>query len=169
MKETHDNMRYVIPSQDGSKSDCTIIINEQTVDFFGDVYIYIYGDFRKTEEDIECEIKDFLGMGYLKKRSRSKLIGFFICGCLLGFADTISGKLSDYLPWINTNWTSFIVCVILLLSIFMLVSFWKSQKSVIEFSFLSKRVCVESDTYTKEDFNTIYSNISEQRKKINTR
>ncbi len=169
MDSIYDDVLLNISSRENCRSDCMVVVNKETVCFCGEIYTYIHGDFRKFKEDIKCDIKDFLGMGYLKKRSRIRLIYFFVCGCLLGIVDSISDKLSDYLFWVNIDWISYIVNILLILSIFLLGCYWFSKKSVIEFSFLNKRICVEVEAFTKEDFNLINEKIIEQQKRINIR
>lgn len=139
---------------DGSygKKKCRITVSEDQFLIEGDFYYLKNKEFYKVNGGKgECSIKEFLGLGKLKKRSPKKLIRFVVIGCVLELFNAIAGKLSDYLFFIDTSWTSYFVNAAAILCLIAGLSLFFSKKKVYEISFISKRFCVDMGMYSEED------------------
>lgn len=128
----------------------------------------------KTKEDT-ASIKDFLGIGYLSKRSYRKTVLFVVGATFLETMKLVIDKITewidkanDYLQWVdksislpawidNTLNTTAIICLILGVVLFF------SKKKVIEISFTTKRICVPQKSMTTQEYNMLYSSIKKAK------
>lgn len=86
------------------KKQCCIHVSDTDFIIEGDFYYLVNKEFRpvKNHKDICC-IKEYMGLGSLRKRSPKKLIQFVVFACILELFDAIAGKLGDYLFFMDTD------------------------------------------------------------------
>ena len=144
---------------DGSsnKKNCRISVTETDFCIEGDFYYLVNKEFRPVKNGRDtCSIKEYMGLGNLRKRSPKKLVQFVIFACILELFNTIAGKLDDYLFFLDTDWTSWFVNAAAVLCIIQGLRLFFSKKKVIEISFLSRRFCVEEHLFRDEDMNKLH-------------
>lgn len=127
-------------------------------------YLKDYDFYRcKTENDM-AYIRDFIGMGYLAKRSYRKGVAFVFGGAVLMLIKALLDKLSewtekanDYLKWIHRavtlpEWLDYMMYGVAAVCLILAVLYFFSKKKVIEISFLTKRICVPEKSMTPQEF-----------------
>ncbi len=126
----------------------------------------------KTKWDT-ARLKDFMGMGYLSKRSYRKTLIFVFGGSALELLKQIIDKISDwadkandYLQYVDKSvstpdWMSYVLNIAAGICILFGVVLFFSKKKVIEISFLDKRFCVPQNSMTMQEYNMLYSSIKE--------
>lgn len=138
------------------KEHCGIRVSDELFMIEGDFYYLVNKEFCSIKNGKDtCRIKEYMGLGNLRKRSPKKLIQFVVLACILEFFDMIAGKLSDYLFFLDTDWTSWFVNAVAVLCIVQGLRLFFSKKKVIEISFLSKRFCVDEKLFREEDINKL--------------
>ncbi len=134
----------------------SISISEDSFVIEGDFYYLQNKEFYPVKSGIaSCPLKEYMGLGPLRKRSPKKLIQFVMIACVLELFNTIAGKLSDYLFFADTSWTSYFVNALALLCLIQGLRLFFSKKKVIEISFLSKRICVDENMFSEDDINNL--------------
>lgn len=145
-----------INSLPDKKKSCSIQITEELFSIQGDFYYLVNKEFHKSESKTgSCPVKNYLGMSTLCKRSPKKTLRFLVLAVLLEFIDTLAGKIGDIFFFVDTNWTSYIVNLVVLLCVIFGIKAFFSKKKVIEISFLSKRFCIDENLFDEEDINKI--------------
>ena len=135
---------------------CSISISEDTFLIEGDFYYLQSKEFYPVKNGKDsCPIKEYMGLGTLRKRSPKKLMQFVIIACILEVVNAIAGKISDYLFFVDTSWTSYFVNTLALLCLIQGLRLFFSKKKVIEISFLTKRICVDENMFCKDDINKL--------------
>lgn len=150
----------------------TITVNRENILFTGNFWYLKDKEFIKSQGNNESAlIKNFLGMGYLAKRSYKKCFTFVIAGSALEIVKTIIDKLSewidkanDYLRWIDRSislpeWMNHTMNALAVLCILLAISLFFSKKKVIEISFTDKRICVPQKSMTTSEYNMLYQSI----------
>ncbi|MCM1325862.1 MAG: hypothetical protein NC094_07495 [Bacteroidales bacterium] len=143
--------------------------------------IWFEGDFwyLKEKEFVKCSTKkevalpqNFLGMGYLTKRSYKKTLFLVFAGTVLEAIKLIIDKLTewidkanDYLQWIDSSinlpeWMNIAMNIIAVICILTGVALFFSKKKMIEISFIDKRLCVPKKSMTKQEYNALYQSIA---------
>ena len=143
---------------DGSshKKNCRISVTETDFCIEGDFYYLVNKEFCPVKNGRDtCSIKEYMGLGNLRKRSPKKLVQFVVFACILELFNTIAGKLDDTLFFLDTGWTSWFVNAAAVLCIIQGLRLFFSKKKVIEISFLSKRFCVEENLFPEEDMSRL--------------
>ncbi|MCM1046173.1 MAG: hypothetical protein NC417_11750 [Candidatus Gastranaerophilales bacterium] len=139
------------------KKQCHIYVSETDFVIEGDFYYLVNKEFCPVKDGRDtCSIKEYLGLGSLRKRSPKKLIQFIVLACILELFDMIAGKLGDYLFFINTDWTSYFVNAAAILCMIQGLRLFFSKKKVTEISFLSKRFCVDEKLFRNEDMDKLH-------------
>lgn len=139
------------------KKQCRIRVSDSDFIIEGDFYYLVNKEFRPVEKGRDtCSIKEYMGLGSLRKRSPKKLIQFVMLACTLELFDTIAEKLGDYLFFMNTDWTSYFVNAAAILCVIQGLRLFFSKKKVIEISFLSKRFCVDEKLFRNEDIDRLH-------------
>lgn len=148
--------------------NCDIKVYEDRVEVEGEFWNLREKEFYKnpSQKDV-AYIRDFIGMGYLKKRSHKKGIFFVICAAILEVLHIILDKIGDisngfhlmgmelYVPvWIENS-----VNVMLVIAGIFAIMYLFSQKSVIEISFLNKRICIPRKCLTNNEFQNLYATL----------
>lgn len=132
----------------------------------------------KDKEFVRCKskretglIQNFLGMGYLAKRSFKKCLLFVIGGSALEVIKAIIDKLTewidkanDYLQWIDKSislpeWVNNTMNALAVVCILLAVIYFFSKKKVIEISFTDKRICVPQKSMSQNEYNMLYQSI----------
>ncbi|HHT87463.1 MAG TPA: hypothetical protein GX002_00395 [Clostridiales bacterium] len=136
------------------QSDTHIRVTEDSFYIEGNYYYLVNKEFRKVKGAKDgCPIKEYMGFGTLRKRSPKKLLQFFFLAIVLEFVDMVAGKIGDYLFFMNTDLTSYIVNTAAILCLLQGVRLFFSKKKVYEISFLSKRFCVDEKDFNEQDIN----------------
>ncbi len=139
------------------KKHCSIHVSDTDFMINGDFYYLVNKEFCSVKNgNDKCSIKEYLGLGSLRKRSPKKLIQFIAFACILELFDTIAGKIGDYLFFMDTDWTSYFVNAAAILCVIQGLRLFFSKKKVIEISFLSKRFCVDEKLFRNEDINRLH-------------
>lgn len=139
------------------KKHCSIHVSDTDFMINGDFYYLVNKEFRSVKNgNDKCSIKEYMGLGSLRKRSPKKLIQFIVFACILELFDTIAGKMGDYLFFMDTDWTSYFVNAAAILCVIQGLRLFFSKKKVIEISFLSKRFCVDEKLFRNEDINRLH-------------
>lgn len=134
---------------------CTIAVADNTVTFEGNFYYYIGGEFKAVKNQTDhIPAKDFLGMGTLTKRSNKKMLQFLVLGMLLALCSWISDKL-EWLFFLDISWFSVVMNIALIVSMIGFVRYLLSKKSVVEISFLGKRICIDKALLCEQDLATL--------------
>ena len=139
------------------RKPCHIYVSETDFVIVGDFYYLVNKEFRPVKGGKDtCSIKEYLGLGSLRKRSPKKLIQFIVLACILELFDTIAGKLGNYLFFMDTDWTSYFVNAAAILCVVQGLRLFFSKKKVTEISFLSKRFCVDEKLFRNEDIDRLH-------------
>lgn len=139
------------------KKQCCIHVSENVFFIEGDFCYLVNKEFRPVKSGRDtCCIKEYVGLGSLRKRSPKKLIQFVVLACILELFDIIAGKLGDYLFFMDTNWASCFVNAAVILCVIQGLHLFFSKKKVIEISFLSKRFCVDEKLFRTEDMDKLH-------------
>ena len=151
---------------------CDIKVFSDHVTFSGTYWYLRDKDFYKKRVNTEALfIKDFMGMGYLTKRSYRRTVIFVFVGLLLEIVKSIVDQLSEwvdkansYLKWINytialPEWTNMSVNVMAFLCIVFGIALFFSKKKVIEISFTNKRICIPQKSLSEDEFQKLYNTI----------
>lgn len=146
-----------ITSFPSKKKHCTIQVTEEHFSIQGDFYFLVNKEFykSKTMKD-SCSVKEYMGLGTLRKRSPKKTLFFLAFAVILEVVDMLAGKIEDIFFFVNTDWTSYIVNTVAVLCIMAGLAAFFSKKKVIEISFLSKRICVDEKLFAKDDINKLH-------------
>ena len=138
------------------KKSCDIRIADDEFIIEGDFYYLINKEFHEVKNSKDsCPIKEYLGLGSLRKRSPKQLMTFIVLAVVLEFINMIAGKIGDYLFFMNTDWTSYFVNAAAILCIVQGIRLFFSKKNVVEISFLTKRFCVDEKIFKDEDINRL--------------
>lgn len=157
----------------------SITVNRKDICFAGDFW------YLKDKEFVKCKskqenawIQNFIGIGYLAKRSFKKCLLFVMAGSLLEVVKMIIDKIAEwidkannYLEWIdrsismpvwmnNTLNTLTVICILIGMVLFF------SKKKMIEISFTDKRICVPQKSMSKSEYNMLYQSIQNAKKNI---
>ena len=116
-------------------------------------------------------IRDFLGMGYLKKRSYKKCILFIVGGSILGLLNAIIDKINEwvdnanfFLQWIGKSitlpeWLDVTLDVATIVCFLLGIIFLFSTKKMVEISFTNKRICIPQKSISDMEYNMLYKTI----------
>lgn len=139
---------------DSLSKQTMIYITGQDFCIEGNYYYLINKEFRKVQNTKDsCPLNEFMGIGVLNKRSPQKLFQFIVIAVVLEFVNMLAGKIGDYLFFMNTDWTSWVVNAVAILCLFQGMRLFFSKKKVYEISFLSKRFCVDEKDFNEQDIN----------------
>ena len=105
-------------------------------------------------------IKDFIGIGYLKKKSYRQGIIFVISAFILEMINLILDKVGDIQMVMSLvgdsfelpRWIDYGVNIMLIGCFLLAIRYFFSQKDVVEISFLNKRICVPKNSLSNYDF-----------------
>ncbi|MCM1190504.1 MAG: zinc ribbon domain-containing protein [bacterium] len=157
----------------------TITVNRENVLFAGDFWYLKDKEFVKSHGRNESAlVKNFIGIGYLAKRSFRKCLLFVIAGSALEVVKMIVDKLTEwvdkannYLKWIDQSislpgWMNVTVNALAILCILFGIALFFSKKKVIEISFTDKRICVPQKSMTGGEYNMLYQSIMKAKNMI---
>lgn len=157
------DVRYSLPLN--HNRSCDIQVFSDHVTFSGKFWYLRDKDFYRNRGKIETAlIKDFLGMGYLAKRSYRQTVIFVFGGTFLEIVKAVVDKLSEwvdkannYLKWIDhtialPEWMNITVNVMAFLCIALGIALFFSKKKVIEISFTTKRICIPQKSLSADEF-----------------
>lgn len=139
-----------------SNKQCHIHITSDSFIIQGDFYYLVNKEFHevKARKDT-CSIKEYIGLGIMRKRSPKKMFNFVMFAVILEFVNTVASKINDYLFFADTGWTAYVVNAVAILCIIQGLRLFFSKKKVIEISFLTKRFCVDEKLFSNEDINKL--------------
>lgn len=173
--ENENSLLYKLVENNNRKYSITV--NRKDIQFAGDFWYLKEKEFVKCSARKETALpQNFLGMGYLAKRSFKKTLLFVLAGSVLEVVKLIIDKLTewidkanDYLQWIDRSislpeWMNTTMNIMAIICILIGVVLFFSKKKVIEISFTDKRICVPEKSMTKQEYNTLYQSIVMQGK-----
>jgi RNA polymerase subunit RPABC4/transcription elongation factor Spt4 len=157
---------------ENEKRQYSIIVNRNEILFNGEFWYLKDKEFvsNKNKSD-RALISNFMGMGYLAKRSPRKCILFVIVGSMLELVKAIIDKLSDwvdevnnYLQWFDKSislpdWMNYTMNTLAIICVLLAIVYFFSKKKVIEISFTDKRICVPQNSMTSNEYHTLYQSI----------
>lgn len=126
-------------------------------------------------------LHNFIGMGYLNKRSYRKTLAFVFGGVILGVINSLIGKLEELadkanfvLRWIGQTftlpeWLSYILNITTVICIALGIMCFFSKKKVVEISFTDKRICIPQSSLSNAEYAGLYQAIKNQTKKTVTK
>lgn len=122
-------------------------------------------------------LHNYIGMGYLNKRSYRKTIAFVLGGVILGVINSIIEKLSEladkanfFLRWIGETvtlpeWMTYLLNGTMVVCIILGILLFFSKKKVVEISFTDKRICVPQKSLSNAEYAGLYQTIKNQTQK----
>lgn len=150
----------------------TITVNRKNILFTGKFWYLKDKEFIKSHNNNEnALIKNFIGIGYLAKRSFKKCLLFVIAGSVLEIVKMIIDKLAewadkanDYLQWIDKSislpeWINYTMNALAILCVLFAIALFFSKKKMIEISFTDKRICVPQKSMTTSEYSALYQSI----------
>jgi hypothetical protein len=162
---------------ENSKRHYSITVNREEVLFTGNFWYLQEKEFVRCKSKSEkAWINNFLGMGYLAKRSPRKCILFVVGASLLELVKTIIDKLTEwidkannYLQWIDRSismpeWLNYTMNTLAIICAVLAVVYFFSKKKVIEISFTDKRICVPQNSMTNNEYHMLYQSILNAKK-----
>lgn len=160
-----------------NKRKCDIKVYSQYIVFEGNfMYLKDKEFYRNKQPKDTVFIKNFLGMGYLKKRSYKKCIVFILGGSVLSVIKTIIDKLSELvdkantiLQWIGQSvtlpeWMNITLNMVAAICLLLGVLFFFSKKKVVEISFTDKRICIPQKSLSNAEFAKLYQSLEQLSK-----
>ena len=164
------NVIYHLPVN--KKRACDIKVYSDRVTFEGKFWYLRNREFYRSKASMDVgDIGNFLGMGYLTKRSYIKCIIFVLAGTILGAIksgiDMLSeyvDKANNYLRWIGQEislpgWMEMALNAMTIICIVLGIVLFFSKKKVIEISFTDKRICVPSKSISKTEYIMLQNNL----------
>ena len=161
---------YKLPKNE-NRSYC-ITVNRVTVSFEGDFWYLKEKEFVKCKTKTEAAlVQDFLGMGYLSKRSFRKCLLFIIAGSaleLIKFAvdklTELLDKINDILRWFDQSislpdWVNSTMNFVAIICVVLAIMLFFSKKKVVEISFTDKRICVPKSSMTHGEYSMLYQSL----------
>lgn len=179
--ETYDtqdnNLYYHLPMSDNRNYDIKVYAKQLIItgSFW---YLKDKEFYRNSNNSDNANIQNFLGMGYLNKRSYRKTIIFVLGGTILEAVKMVVDKLSDlvnkvnnYLQWIGheiclPEWLNYTVNVLAIICLILAVTLFFSKKKVIEISFTDKRFCIPQKSMSNKEYMELYQIIQTLRKQL---
>lgn len=122
-------------------------------------------------------LHNYIGMGYLAKRSYRKTLAFVFGGVILGVINLIIEKLSDladrantFLRWIGEavtlpDWMTYLLYGTMVICIILGILLFFSKKKVVEISFTDKRICIPRNSLADAEYAGLYRTIKNLTKK----
>lgn len=156
--------------------ECDICVYPDRVTFQGKFWYLVNKEFVNPHKEQEsAQIQNFLGLGYLAKRSYKKCVLFVVSGFLLQMVKLVIDKLSEgvdkinsYLQWVGHSislppWMNITMNVIAVICLLLGLILFFSKKKVIEISFTDKRICVPQKSMSAIEYQTLYQTIMQKR------
>ena len=170
MYNNKEKLCYYLPA--GDNRFYSITIYEETIVFEGEFWYLRNKEFYKNQEKTDVAyINNFIGMGYLEKRSYKKCVAFVLSGLVLTAINTITVKLSKwaddanfFLRWIGKTvnlpeWMAVGLNITMIICLLLGIIFFFSKKKVVEISFTDKRICLPQKSLSDVEFAKLYQTI----------
>lgn len=171
-KNLHSTNQLLYKLTENENRFYTITVNRENTLFTGKFWYLKEKEFIKSQSGQESVMnQNFLGMGYLTKRSFKKCLMFVIAGSVLEVVKIIIDKLTEWadkandnLQWLNKSislpeWMNYTMNTLAVICILLAIALFFSKKKVIEISFTDKRICVPQKSMTKSEYNMLYQSI----------
>jgi len=131
---------------------CHLIVTEETFKISGDYYYLLDKEFKRiSDKQDTVSIKEYMGLGTLRKRSPRKMFLFIGVAFVLEVLSTIADKISDIFFMFDTGWTDYFVNTAAVVCLVIGLAYFFSKKKVYEISFRTKRICVDEKMFTYAD------------------
>ena len=164
----------IVPNDSRSYS---IMVNKDCVLFDGNFWYLKNKEFVKCSNKKEtAQTKNFLGMGYISKRSYKKSLWFVVMGSMLEIVKVIIDKLTEWIDRANMillwsdkticlpDWITATMDILTIICVLLAIALLFSKKKVIEISFVDKRICVPKKSMTQSEYNMLYQSILNAKK-----
>lgn len=134
--------------------------------------------YRNQNNSDNATIQNFLGMGYLNKRSYQKTIIFVLGGTILETVKMIVDKLSGLVSQANNylqrtgheiclpGWLNNTVNVLAIICLILAVILFFSKKKVVEISFTDRRICIPQKSISNREYMELYQIIQTLKKQF---
>lgn len=121
-------------------------------------------------------LHNYIGMGYLNKRSYRKTLAFVFGGVILRAINSLIDKLGELadkansvLRWIGQTftlpeWLDYILNITVVICIVLGILLFFSKKKVVEISFTDKRICIPQNSLSNAEYVGLYQAIKSQVK-----
>jgi hypothetical protein len=127
-----------------------MVLTNKHILFFGEHYRYDNGDVsRKSYEAESVPLNDFIGAGYIRKRSRRNLYYLTSIGVLITVLSLISKELKKFGLHFSTLKHSIWIMVGLFIIVLALYLFKRYR--LFEIAFIGKRLCVKERHYHRAE------------------
>lgn len=173
--EQENKLYYHLPMSDNRNYDIKVYAKQLIIN--GSFWYLKNKEFyRNSNNSDSANIQNFLGMGYLNKRSYRKTIIFVLGGTILETVKMIVDKLSDlvnkannYLQWVGheiclPEWLNNTVNALTIICLILAVILFFSKKKVVEISFTDKRICIPQKSMSNSEYMELYQIIQALKK-----
>lgn len=131
---------------------CQLVVTEDTFIVTGDYYYLVDKEFKKVNGKQDTVfIKDYMGLGTLRKRSPKKMFLFIGLALVLEIVSVIADKLSDLFFMFDTGWTDYFVNTAAVICLLVGLAYLFSKKKVHEISFRTRRICVDEKMFSNAE------------------
>ena len=166
-KELNQKIQYQLPKTLERK--CDIKVFDDVVVFEGEFWYLHNAEFMHNQftKDI-AYIKDYMGMGYIRKRSDKQCFHFVCLAAIMQVVklfllslNKLVYNVNNYLKWFDMSidvprWTSIIPNIIAIVCIVLAIRYFFSKKKMIEISFVNKRICIPENSLSVEEFKKLH-------------
>lgn len=170
-KETdyNSNILYQLLPTDYRKYCLKVYQDRITID---GKFLYLKDkEFIAQNGNVTALLHNYIGMGYLAKRSYRKTFAFVFGGVILGVINSIIEKFSaladkanSFLRWIGETvtlpeWMTYLLNGTMVICIILGILLFFSKKKVVEISFTDKRICIPRRSLSDAEYAGLYQTI----------
>ncbi|WP_293654526.1 hypothetical protein [uncultured Paenibacillus sp.] len=142
-----------------------VVLTNKYIHFFGEHYRYDNGDTsRKIFEPESIPLQDFIGTGYIRKRSRRNLYYLVTVGVLI----TILMQISRGIKKFGVHLSQFKLYSSIMAGVFViaLVLYLFKGYKLFEVAFVGKRLCISEHHFEKSDIQLFIQSIYQAKRKV---
>lgn len=142
-----------------------VVLTNKYIHFFGEHYRYHNGDTsRKIFEPESIPLQDFIGAGYIRKRSRRNLYYLVTVGVLIAILMQISRGMKKFDVHLShlKLYSSIMAGVFVIALVFYLFMRYK----LFEIAFVGKRICISERHFEKSDIQLFIQSIYQAKRTV---
>jgi hypothetical protein len=168
ISDKSEDIRFILGKGniDSSESNPSITLTNRNVYFVGEHYRYGNGDVCCKNCGVEAiTLDDFIGAGYIHKRSRRNLYYLVFTGVCISILSQVSKEL--FILGLDTSKVKVLISILAILFILLLHLYLLKTYKLLEIAFVGKRICVKEQYYTKHDIQQFIGTIYQVKKENN--
>jgi hypothetical protein len=168
ISDKSEDIRFILGKSniDSSESKPSITITNRNVYFVGEHYRYGNGDVYGKNYGVESiTLDDFIGAGYIHKRSRRNLYYLVFTGVSISILSETSKKLVKL--GFDDSKLKLLIFILAIVFIVLLPLYLLKRYKLLEIAFVGKRICVKEQYYTKHDIQQFIGTIYQVKKENN--